>query len=448
VSIIRYVVVIPVIAVIIMANVMYIAIYILSNEAVDYELKRDLRKSVETYCHKVNIEDGELVIDEDFPTKKDNVYYLVVLRNKEIIKGEYPKEVEDQLAKMKVNKKNKLLELGYEKYYVQDIRIGRYNRKGVFIRGVMRQSDAESFYRRIEVIAYLSIIGFLVFFLICEIYFFKKISKELKNMRNVAENIGSNLDVSQRMESNSRFYEIESLIQANNRMLDRMDQTFRLQEQFTSDVAHELRTPVATVLAQCQYAMEKVRDKEEFDEILEVIYRQSKRVNSIITQLLNFSRLDQDRVEVQNETLDLVEIASVICEEWQEKAENEVSIRTCLEKAVAGGDIGLISIVIENLISNAVKFSHSGGIVDVATGEDEDHVYVSVKDYGIGIAPEDLELVFRRFFQCDKSRNDEGFGLGLPLSAKIAEKHGGEITVVSELGKGSTFTLILPKNQF
>ena len=289
-SIIRYVVVIPVIAVIIMANVMYIAIYILSNEAVDYELKRDLRKSVETYCHKVNIEDGELVIDEDFPTKKDNVYYLVVLRNKEIIKGEYPKEVEDQLAKMKVNKKNKLLELGYEKYYVQDIRIGRYNRKGVFIRGVMRQSDAESFYRRIEVIAYLSIIGFLVFFLICEIYFFKKISKELKNMRNVAENIGSNLDVSQRMESNSRFYEIESLIQANNRMLDRMDQTFRLQEQFTSDVAHELRTPVATVLAQCQYAMEKVRDKEEFDEILEVIYRQSKRVNSIITQLLNFSR--------------------------------------------------------------------------------------------------------------------------------------------------------------
>ena len=73
-SIIRYVVVIPVIAVIIMANVMYIAIYILSEEAVDYELKRDLRKSVETYCHKVNIEDGELVIDEDFPTKKDNVY--------------------------------------------------------------------------------------------------------------------------------------------------------------------------------------------------------------------------------------------------------------------------------------------------------------------------------------------------------------------------------------
>ena len=142
-SIIRYVVVIPVIAVIIMANVMYIAIYILSNEAVDYELKRDLRKSVETYCHKVNIEDGELVIDEDFPTKKDNVYYLVVLRNKEIIKGEYPKEVEDQLAKMKVDKKNKLLELGYERYYVQDIRIGRYNRKGVFIRGVMRQSDAD-----------------------------------------------------------------------------------------------------------------------------------------------------------------------------------------------------------------------------------------------------------------------------------------------------------------
>ena len=447
-SIIRYIVVIPVIAVIIMASVMYIAIYILSNEAVDYELKRDLRKSVETNCHKVRVEDGELVIDEDFPTKKDNVYYLVVLRNGKVSKGEYQKEAENQLASLEVSKKNKLVVSGFERYYVQDIRIGRYNGKGVFIRGVMRQSDAESFYRRIEGIAYISIVGFLVFFLICEIYFSKKISKELKNMCNTAENIGSNLDMSQRMKNDSRFYEIEILIQANNRMLERMDQIFRLQEQFTSDVAHELRTPVATVLAQCQYAMEKVRDKEEFDEILEVIYRQSKRINSIITQLLNFSRLDQDRVEVQNETLDLVEIVSVICEEWQEKAENEVFVRTCLEKAVTGGDIGLISIVIENLISNAVKFSHFGGIVDVVTGEDEDYVYVSVKDYGIGIAPEDLELVFRRFFQCDKSRNDEGFGLGLPLSVKIAEKHGGEITVVSELGKGSTFTLILPKNQF
>ena len=144
------------------------------------------------------------------------------------------------------------------------------------------------------------------------------------------------------------------------------------------------------------------------------------------------------------ETLDFVEIVQSVCEEWQEKLQNGIRIRLKLEEAYSMGDIGLIVIVIQNLLTNAVKFSRPYGVIDVKTGEASGESYVQVTDYGIGIAKEHQEQIFQRFYKCDKSRNAEGFGLGLALSKKIAEKHGGRITVISELGKGSTFTLYFP----
>ena len=150
-------------------------------------------------------------------------------------------------------------------------------------------------------------------------------------------------------------------------------------------------------------------------------------------------------MQLQDELLDLTEIVQSICEEQQEKAGDKVSICLHLKEAVTTGDIGLIAIVIQNLVENAVKFSHGQGQVDVDTGEVEQQVYVRVEDHGIGVKPENKENIFRRFYKCDESRNAEGFGLGLALSAKIVEKHKGRITLESIYGEGSVFTLYLPK---
>ena len=209
-------------------------------------------------------------------------------------------------------------------------------------------------------------------------------------------------------------------------------------------MAHELRTPVAVVMAQCEYA-EKNGSEEEYREVLDVVYRQSKRINNLITQLLKFSRLDQGRVQMQDEMLDLTEIVQSICEEQQEKAQDTVCIRLNLKDAVSTGDISLIAIVIQNLVENAVKFSRPQGEVEVETGEAENEVFVKVTDHGIGILPENMQKIFRRFYKCDKSRNAEGFGLGLALSMKIVEKHEGRLGVESTYGSGSVFTLYLPK---
>lgn len=426
-----------------------VVIRVLSNAAIDSEIKRSLVRNLKMNQKNVSVENGELKISEDFFDQDDSVCYLVIRRNGKVLEGEYPEEAAEVLTEYRINTNlSRTVTLNGMKYYFRDRRVGKYNNRGVFIRGVIKKSDADSIYRKIEVIAYISIACVLFLMLVCEMFLAKRISKELKNMCDTAERIGSDLDLSQRMEcDDDQLYEIATLAQANNRMLDQMEQTLKHQEQFTSDVAHELRTPVAVVLAQCEYVAGKKLSEEEIQEFIEVVQRQSGKIDMLIVQLLKLSRLDQDRMTLQHETLDLMAIAQSVCEEQQDKAAGAVTIKTDLKEVFSRGDINLISIVILNLLTNAVKFSNPGGQIDVSTGEEDEWVYVSVRDYGIGMDAEDLEHIFQRFYKCDKSRNAEGFGLGLPLSEKIAVKHGGKITVSSEKGKGSVFTLYLPNVQ-
>lgn len=200
-------------------------------------------------------------------------------------------------------------------------------------------------------------------------------------------------------------------------------------------------------MAQCQYAEARKIGAEEYGEILDVVFRQSKKIDRLIIQLLHLSRLEQGRMQIQEETLDLVEIVQSVCEEQQEKLKNGVSVRLELNEAFSTGDIGLIAIVIQNLLTNAAKFSRVNGRIDVRTGEVRGEAFVEVRDYGIGIEKENQKRIFQRFYKCDKSRNAEGFGLGLSLSKKIAEKHDGRIEVESEPEKGSVFTLYLPSGK-
>lgn len=434
-----------------MTVIMVILIRFLSGAAVDYEIKRELRKGIDANLSHISTKNGKLKISENFRYQDESVWFVVIRRGGKVLAGEYPAEAAESMQKIPIrNRLSRSVICNGETYHIRDVRIGRIKKKenqksfGVFVRGILKQADADSFYYKIEMISYISLVGILCVILAVEFVFSKRISKELKDMCYTAECIGTSRDMSQRMKCDHEYKEIAVLANANNRMLDRLEQTFQQQEQFTSDVAHELRTPVAVVMAQCEYA-QKTGSEEEYREVLDVIYRQSKRINNLITQLLKFSRLDQGRMHLQDEMLDLTEIVPSICEEEQEKAQGAVTIRMELKEAVTTGDISLIAVVIQNLVQNAVKFSHPQGQVEVETGEEEKEVFVRVTDHGIGILPEDMEKLFRRFYKCDQSRNAEGFGLGLALSGKIAQKHGGRITVESVFGVGSVFTLYLPK---
>lgn len=438
----RYLIVLPSLAISVMAVVMLVLVHILSNAAVEYDVKKTLAGGVRVNQKLLSVKEGKLEIPEDFEYKSDNIYFLILGQNGAVISGEYP---EGFAAEVPVDLvKTQSVKWEGEQYLIKDVRIKNTGNALYALRGIVKKADIYSSYKSIETISYLSILAVFCVITAGGVILFRQISRVIKDMCQSIENIGQNADMSQRLEEDDRIYEIRVLAQANNRMLDRLEQMFRQQEQFTSDVAHELRTPIAVVMAQYQCVREENATREDLVEALEVIHRQSAKIEKIIVQLLNFSRLEQGRMQLGKEEIDLVEIVQSVCEEQQEKAGEEIEIEMRLSPAYGTGDIELIAIVIQNLIMNAIKFSLNRGKIEVSTGTRGSDIFVSVKDYGIGIDEEELPRIFFRFYKCDKSRNIEGFGLGLPLAMKIAEKHGGTIEVISKLGEGSTFTLILP----
>lgn len=422
---------------------MLIFVRILANAAVEYDIRQSLdRKAYENLKEMEVDETGKIIYKDDFVQAEGDVHFLILEGDGTILLGEYPKNCPQDIE---INvKKLYQINAGRETFYIRDMRKHIVGGSRIYMRAIVRKADTYSRYQTLEYLAYLSI--FIVFgiAILCGILLARRISSSLRQMCQSAEAIGQDMNMSSRMEYNGKFYELAVLTQANNRMLDRLEEMFRQQEQFTSDVAHELRTPIAVMTAQCQYVRAKSAGEEEYQEAFEVIERQALKVGAIISRLLELSRLDYDRRQLEKEDVDLPELVQSLCEDLQLKSGDSLQMRFRLEQAHTVGDISLIMIAIQNLLTNAVRYGEPGSLIEVATGKRGEQVYVSVKDHGAGICEEDLPHIFKRFYKADKSRNSQGFGLGLPLTMKIAQKHGGTITVESETGTGSTFTLLLP----
>ena len=420
-----------------------IFVRILANAAVEYDIRQSLdREAFKNLKEIAATPSGELILKENFVQKEGDIYFLVLNKNGDVISGEYPQgcpqDIEINLKKLQRVSK------GLENYFIRDMRKHLENGRRFYLRAIVRKSDAYSRYQTMEYLAYFSLFVVSGIVILWGLLLAKRIAGSLREMCRSAETIGQNMNMSRRMEYDGKFYELAVLTQANNRMLDRLEETFRQQEQFTSDVAHELRTPIAVMTAQCQYAHGKKVSEEDYQEALEVIERQSLKMSAIISRLLELSRLDHDRRQIEQEYVDLPELVQSVCEDLQQKSGDSLNIKLRLQQAHTVGDISLVMIAIQNLITNAIRHSEEDSLIEVETGMRENRVFVSVKDYGAGISEEDLPHIFKRFYKADKSRNSKGFGLGLPLAMKIAQKHGGTIIVESKEGAGSTFTLLLP----
>lgn len=432
-----------IVALLLMTLIMFLFVNIWSNVAVEYDVKHNLARELRKNLKCVSLEHGELVFDTTYVSQEEGIYFLLLNSKGEVVAGSYPQDF-DVECDIKFNW-TRTVQGATKTFYVRDMQHIKSLGTEYFMRGIVSKKDVYSQYQTLRYFSYLSI--FLVFCVVvsCALILSRRISKSLQRMCNTANMIGQDFKVSARVEEDYNFYELEVLAQAENRMIDRFERTLREQEQFTSDVAHELRIPIAVILAQCEYTKNRGVGLEEQAEALEVIERQAGKVKVIISQLLRLSRLEQGRIKIQQENIDLAEIVQVVCKDEQEKAGDKVEIVQHLEKIHVLGDISLIAIAIQNLINNAAKFSYDGGVIEVSMGKQEKNVYVSVKDHGSGIGKEDIKMVFKHFYKGDESRNSDGIGLGLPLALKIAEKHGGTIRVFSKEGKGSEFILILPE---
>ncbi len=225
----------------------------------------------------------------------------------------------------------------------------------------------------------------------------------------------------------------------------------RLKSEIVANVSHELRTPLASIKAYTELLLDNLDegDPDLRSHFLGIIDQETDRLATLISDLLDISRLESGRFEMQRELLRLEDLIEDVLSRLRLEAQVkglDIHVRAVGTVALFWGDRELMTMLIKNLVSNAVKFSHPGGRVDIEVIYGEYHLALTVTDRGIGIPEEAIPHLFEKFYRVHSTTESgiEGTGLGLVLAKQAAEAHGGTIEVKSKLGQGSRFIVTLP----
>jgi two-component system OmpR family sensor kinase len=228
----------------------------------------------------------------------------------------------------------------------------------------------------------------------------------------------------------------------------RLEETLSRQRRFAADASHELRTPLTSISGHArmldEWALEG--DKETARRSVGTIRREAGRMRSLIESLLTLTRGDEG-APMEVGRYDLGAVAKEATETARDAADGRVAVEFVSNEhgVTATFDRGRVLQVASILLDNAVKYTPDGGKITVSVEEENGGVALAVSDTGVGIAEDQLPLIFERFHRADPSRSEGGTGLGLSIARQIAEAHGGQIRAESTPGTGSTFTLLLPK---
>jgi two-component system OmpR family sensor kinase len=246
--------------------------------------------------------------------------------------------------------------------------------------------------------------------------------------------------------------ELGRLAQTLNQMMTRLERSFIALRRFTADASHELKTPLTVLRAGVERAITTPNLPQDTLATLEETLQEINRMAELVDALLTLARADEGIAPLHRESVDLRGIVEEVQETGEllaEEAGVTMEVATPTEAMVVSVDASRIRQLILNLVTNAVKYTPAGGSVRMQLGPVNGRVALSVADTGIGIAPGDLPHIFDRFWRADSARTRTGerpgSGLGLAICKWIAEAHGGRIDVVSRPGRGTTFTVTLPR---
>ena len=260
----------------------------------------------------------------------------------------------------------------------------------------------------------------------------------------------------------SRYYQVESspVFSDHEKLIfdgtivlftdvSKMKEIEDMQKQFLSDVSHELKTPMSAIIGSVEILKrDGMESPEIFNEFMDILLKESYRMQNIINDILELSRLDQTKVSLDYQELDVKAVVKESMDLFEPLAkEKHLSLiyhNQIKEPLIL--DYSTIKMILSNFISNAIKYSNEG-IITIKTKKADDTFILSVQDEGIGIPKNKLNYIYDRFYQVDKSRSSKiSTGLGLSIVKKIVELNQGTIDVESSAGIGSTFTVKLPIN--
>lgn len=313
----------------------------------------------------------------------------------------------------------------------------------VFIYSELKDLDnsLNGIYRQIITSALISMLMALIL-----VYLFSRyMVKDIRKINMAAKSLSKG-DFTARVHLKTQ-NEIGQLGNTFNNMAEELQKLEGLRVSFVANVSHELRTPLTSIQGFVQGILDGAIHQEDQEAYLDTVLTETKRLNLLITDLLELSKVESGKFPLNMRIFDINELIRRCLITFEQPIENKkLNVQVILEdeRLYANADPDRIAQVITNLIDNAVKFSKEGGSLVVRAQVHEDKIYVSMKDTGEGIPEKDLPFIFERFYKVDKSRGrKQGTGIGLSLVKKIIDQHEQKIWVESKQNEGSVFTFSL-----
>ena len=411
-----------------------------------------IHSSVRTYLkdvviHRIDyltIKNGEIIIDSNFDTMIQNVEIAIYDKDFKFLYGNSPNGFEMDNRKSK-DDKIMIIRSNNQKWYVYNKKIELGNYGKVWIRGVMPNIGQSSAIETVIQISFVILPFFLILSAIGGYIITKNAFTPIEKIRRIAEKINEGNDLSQRINLGKGDDELHTLANTFDVMFDRLQTSFENEIQFTSDVSHELRTPITVILTQAEYGKDSISSVEDAQKSFGIIEKEGQKMSKLVSQLLTLARMERGKQKLNIENINLSELLEIIIETQtlSAKTKNIKFVTKIMPEIYANIDEMMIMRVFTNLISNAISYGKQNGTVTVELFLQENRIVSKISDDGIGISEDKLDKIWLRFYQVDPSKNGDNSGLGLSMVKKIIELHKGEIFVESELGKGTTFTIIL-----
>lgn len=271
----------------------------------------------------------------------------------------------------------------------------------------------------------------------------KKVIDPINQLNNATKKV-TNGDYNIVLESN-RCDEIGELTCNFNKMTKGLRSTENLQKEFINNVSHEIKTPISSIKGFATFLKDENLKPEEREEYANIIIEESDRLVNLTTKMLRLSKLYNQDTIINKQEISLDEqirkAVNVLEPKWSKK---KIKINVNLEEQIFIGDEDLMFQVWINVIENAIKFSNVGGKINIKLYKDDDKIVASIKDNGIGMQEDELEKIFERFYQIDKSHSEEGSGLGLAIVKRIITLSNGELKINSKENVGTEVIVKLP----
>lgn len=409
-----------------------------------------LEQKVSEAGEDIECDNGKLRFDADLLSLEHGVYLSVYDADGYLLYGKVPYGF-DNSAVFEDGTVREYSADGMD-FYMMDLFYHVEDYGSVVIRGVTSITDAEASFRFAIRLAAILMPLLTVLTAVTGYLMTRRTLRPVSRVTETVRRIQEDGDLSRRVSLGKGSDEIYRMADTFDRMLDQVEAGFHREQQFASDASHELRTPVAAMLLQCEELLKNDALDTQTRGGIEFLQQKSVQLSQIISQLLFLTRADQGRQKLSMERFDFSELTAMVCEEAESLAQDTdsasgISIETQIERDLyIWGDETLLMRFWMNLLQNAITYGRSGGHIRVTVQKGIGRIEGSIRDDGIGISEEDLPHIWERFYQADTSRTRENSsGLGLSMVKWIVKEHGGEISVRSRIGEGTEFTFWFPE---